>query len=606
MEECRKLFLDGRYEECLHILSASPSSSSSSSTSSSSSFNSSLDFNIALCAFLASQQGQNDVSKLLDELERVVEMAVEKEKRSEEEEEHESLHCATVFEHSVVFFHCACVFFRLSKYTKAMWILQDLFLHRAGMEEAIRQPVCALLLDACVVIPSRSLGDDVVKYLDEKIPLASQSERCLISKAKFYLFFHEISLAQEALSTLLSRKSFCTTNPFHETIVRCCLEASCGDTHNAYHRLEECFIPSNQAGQPSPSPSTPPVTHFRESPFAPLNLENSHSRRMFYNAMGCVSFQRKSFYLASLYFYFALLENDAIVCPPPTRALAVLCAEDQRQSILRNLGVSLLFAHTPALAFRTLRSVLPTSSHDPSLWLRMGECVVSHHVLSSRSHTGAPVKITIQTLNGRDHLLVQGTESASQISSEVNSEEMGLDDGLACFQNCLSLCERSESLSPREYLLMLHAYQNMAFLLLELRRYSAAISIYKAGFKKIPPFDSKEIEDIQMRLCLYASEASLLLGRADLADTFLQNTLPSPSLAVSLHGNYLINLAVTLAAKQNYDQALEAAEMAGKIANDRAFLLKILILLKKGDTENALKILSEQRRDHRPTWLRNT
>lgn len=89
---------------------------------------------------------------------------------------------------------------------------------------------------------------------------------------------------------------------------------------------------------------------------------------------------------------------------------------DRSCSLLYNMALSLLLRGKEKLAFASLQTSLLLLYHQPSLWLRLGECCVVHYLRKKRK------AIREKKQTSKTHALIPATLSTSYLTDEKISQ----------------------------------------------------------------------------------------------------------------------------------------------------------------------------------------
>jgi len=168
----------------------------------------------------------------------------------------------------------------------------------------------------------------------------------------------------------------------------------------------------------------------------------------YYNNLGCIHQIMKKPNLAIYYFKNALekLEANTVngnVVPPQGGGQETTSWVTQAQ-VLYNIGISLLHARRPQVAFEILLEVVGAHYLDPAVWFHLAECCIQHHQPNANSSQASQVS-SGGVGSGPHHKLVASNPPAPEDPSSLPSVPViSLNFAYICLKNAESLLPVSE------------------------------------------------------------------------------------------------------------------------------------------------------------------
>jgi CCR4-NOT transcription complex subunit 10 len=142
-----------------------------------------------------------------------------------------------------------------------------------------------------------------------------------------------------------------------------------------------------------------------------LNLESANSQ--LFNNLAIVHFNLKKYMTSALYFQKSLEQNQA--------QQAVKSSNNKEYDILYNLGVSLLYAKQPLVAFECFQKIVHQFNQNARLWLRLAECciVCYKHSLSETDQQAGETTTEERENNVNYNSTVIGNERIFKLSEKI-------------------------------------------------------------------------------------------------------------------------------------------------------------------------------------------
>jgi len=178
---------------------------------------------------------------------------------------------------------------------------------------------------------------------------------------------------------------------------------------------------------------------------------------LFYNDLGCIHHYLGKFTAAEYYYVKALEYNNQLYT---NKKYLHPFSYDKMNVIMFNRGVSLLLNGKPDLAFQCFMDTLPYYYNSYMIWLRLGECCISHYLIdrhekgyrqpnqSSYQYVLSTHQIVRHTMKtGEATKIYIGTSPNEKIETtnmSITFEKIGLVYGLKYFQNVLILLKKEE------------------------------------------------------------------------------------------------------------------------------------------------------------------
>ncbi|RMX64948.1 hypothetical protein KXD40_001181 [Peronospora effusa] len=363
------------------------------------------------------------------------------------------------------------------------------------------------------------------------------------------------------------------------------------------------------------------------------------------NNMGCIHYQMGQRKAAQSYFARALQATTRA-----TKMDAVVIVSSCHHEIMYNNGLHLLLQGEYALAFRCFHESSRLYFNRPKLWLRLGECCTAafakeqklavvagnksgliQGIVGTGSHRRVLLPTSLPSAASQDIKLPEknsndnGTRGASTDAGDTDgSPTMSLPFGAKCFKNVVLLCNQllgsrnvnghvdtavgvadatdSEALGTEALdMLRQKALINLSYVYLSM--YDPQLAITSAKELLALPTCSKANSFLARS---YTAEALCLLSRASEATDVLQSERDLIEMAeeyareaklqlsrarASVH----VNTATSLLLQGRNPEAEESVTRAVREnPNCRESLeLLVYVLLKKGDTKKALRVLKE-------------
>ncbi|ETW09271.1 hypothetical protein H310_01670 [Aphanomyces invadans] len=370
---------------------------------------------------------------------------------------------------------------------------------------------------------------------------------------------------------------------------------------------------------------------------------------LYLNNLGCVHSQLGHHQAAQSYFAKALETSSP--SRPSSKASGSKTASDAttnaahhlassaQAEILYNNGLQLLVLKKYALAFRCLHAASKLMFNRPKLWLRLGECCTASYaaqrealpteykncLVSAVVGHGAHRRIVLPTRPPTDEPAASITSADSLPSTSSSASEvpsMSLPFAVKCFRNALILSHQVLE-SKGEYVRAAgDATDDGARMSLEesldLLRQKALVNLVYAYLSMNAPElainTAKEL--LAMPTCTtahrflirsYYAEALCMLSRSaeataqlklndmlSLADAYAREAKTDTA---TVHAHLHVNNATTAILQKNMPQAEQSVAQAVRLAPSSRHSLEMLvyILLRKGNSKNAMQILKEAR-----------
>ncbi|CAH0479756.1 unnamed protein product [Peronospora belbahrii] len=363
------------------------------------------------------------------------------------------------------------------------------------------------------------------------------------------------------------------------------------------------------------------------------------------NNMGCIHFQMGYRKAAQSYFARALQATTK-----DTKMDAVVISSSSHHEIMYNNGLHLLLQGEYALAFRCFHESSRLFFNRPKLWLRLGECCTAafakeqklaviagnksgliQGIVGTGSHrrvllpTSLPSAASQNIQLPEKNCIDNGNRAASpDADDEDGSPTMSLPFGAKCFKNVILLCNQlldfrnvngnvgtaavipngadSEALDTKALdVLRQKALINLSYVYLSM--YEPQLAITSAKELLALPTCSKANCFLARS---YTAEALCMLSRASEATKVLQSERDLIDMAEEYareaklqlsraRAGVHVNTATTLLLQGRNPEAEESVTRAVREnPNCRESLeLLVYVLLKKGDTKKALRVLKE-------------
>lgn len=370
------------------------------------------------------------------------------------------------------------------------------------------------------------------------------------------------------------------------------------------------------------------------------------SESVLLNNMGCIHYQMGQRKAAQSYFARALQATTKA-----TKMDAVVISSSSHHEIMYNNGLHLLLQGEYALAFRCLHESSRLFFNRPKLWLRLGECCTAAYakeqklalaagnksgliqgIVGSGSHRRVLLPTNLPSSASQDIKLPEknrsnGARAASAGTTTADgSPTMSLPFGAKCFKNVVLLCSQllssaavngnteksaeasagdgndSEALDAEALdVLRQKALVNLAYVYLSM--YEPQLAITSAKELLSLPTCSKANGFLARS---YTAEALCMLSRAPEATEALQSERDLIAMSEEYaretkiqlsraRAGVHVNNATTLLLQGRNSEAEESVTRAVREnPNCRESLeLLVYVLLKKGDTKKALRVLKE-------------
>ncbi|KAL3671924.1 hypothetical protein V7S43_002591 [Phytophthora oleae] len=367
------------------------------------------------------------------------------------------------------------------------------------------------------------------------------------------------------------------------------------------------------------------------------------SESVLLNNMGCIHYQMGQRKAAQSYFARALQATIKA-----TKMDAVVIASSSHHEIMYNNGLHLLLQGDFALAFRCFHESSRLFFNRPKLWLRLGECCTAafakeqklavvagnksgliQGIVGSGSHRRVLLPTSLPSAASQDIKLPEKNSNGNGVrvsSTDANdadgSPTMSLPFGAKCFKNVVLLCSQlldsgkangtadtiageaadSEALDSEALDVMRQkALVNLSYVYLSM--YEPQLAITSAKELLALPTCSKANSFLARS---YTAEALCMLSRASEATEALQSERDLIAMAEEYareakiqlsraRAGVHVNNATTLLLQGRNSEAEESVTRAVREnPNCRESLeLLVYVLLKKGDTKKALRVLKE-------------
>ncbi|ETO78822.1 hypothetical protein, variant 1 [Phytophthora nicotianae P1976] len=368
------------------------------------------------------------------------------------------------------------------------------------------------------------------------------------------------------------------------------------------------------------------------------------SESVLLNNMGCIHYQMGQRKAAQSYFARALQATTKA-----TKMDAVVITSSSHHEIMYNNGLHLLLQGEYALAFRCFHESSRLFFNRPKLWLRLGECCTAafakeqklavvagnksgliQGIVGSGSHRRVLLPTSVPSAASQDIKLPEknasgnGARSASTDANDADgSPTMSLPFGAKCFKNVVLLCNQllesghvngntdstaageagdSEALDAEALdMLRQKALVNLSYVYLSM--YEPHLAITSAKELLALPTCSKANSFLARS---YTAEALCMLSRAPEATETLQSERnliamaeeyaqeASIQLSRARAGVHVNNATSLLLQGRNSEAEESVTRAVRENPNCRESLeLLVYVLLKKGDTKKALRVLKE-------------
>ncbi|KAL4109324.1 hypothetical protein PRIC1_001025 [Phytophthora ramorum] len=369
------------------------------------------------------------------------------------------------------------------------------------------------------------------------------------------------------------------------------------------------------------------------------------SESVLLNNMGCIHYQMGQRKAAQSYFARALKATTKA-----TKMDAVVIASSSHHEIMYNNGLHLLLQGEYALAFRCFHESSRLFFNRPKLWLRLGECCTAafakeqklaavagnksgliQGIVGAGSHRRVLLPTSLPSAASQDIELPEkngngsGSRKASTDANDADgSPTMSLPFGAKCFKNVVLLCNQlldsgnvngnadgtpppadgadSEVLDVEALdVLRQKALVNLSYVYLSMYEPQLAITSAK---ELLALSTCSKANNFLARS--YTAEALCMLSRASEATEALQSERDLIAMAEEYareakiqlsraRAGVHVNNATTLLLQGRNSEAEESVTRAVREnPNCRESLeLLVYVLLKKGDTKKALRVLKE-------------
>ncbi|KAG1701530.1 hypothetical protein DVH05_010831 [Phytophthora capsici] len=366
------------------------------------------------------------------------------------------------------------------------------------------------------------------------------------------------------------------------------------------------------------------------------------SESVLLNNMGCIHYQMGQRKAAQSYFARALQATIKA-----NKMDAVVIASSSHHEIMYNNGLHLLLQGDFALAFRCFHESSRLFFNRPKLWLRLGECCTAafakeqklavvagnksgliQGIVGSGSHRRVLLPTSLPSAASQDIKLPEKNSNGNGVrasSTDGNNADgsptMSLPFGAKCFKNVVLLCSQlldsgkangnadtvagdahNEALDSEALdVLRQKALVNLSYVYLSM--YEPQLAITSAKELLALPTCSKANSFLARS---YTAEALCMLSRASEATEVLQSERDLIAMAEEYareakiqlsraRAGVHVNNATTLLLQGRNSEAEESVTRAVREnPNCRESLeLLVYVLLKKGDTKKALRVLKE-------------
>lgn len=161
---------------------------------------------------------------------------------------------------------------------------------------------------------------------------------------------------------------------------------------------------------------------------------------MFYNNLGCILHQQRSYHTSILCFSKALKYSLALRSEKPLKLSAL--SQDKSCLVSYNCGIQHLMCGKPLLAARCFREAMPLLHQRPLFWLRFAECsllALEKGLLTARGATSCNDEIEVHVVGSGKwrHLVINPVNSVSHYSDSGSSDEHGNLISLRFARQCL-------------------------------------------------------------------------------------------------------------------------------------------------------------------------
>ncbi|DBA03658.1 TPA: hypothetical protein N0F65_006837 [Lagenidium giganteum] len=373
---------------------------------------------------------------------------------------------------------------------------------------------------------------------------------------------------------------------------------------------------------------------------------------IFLNNMGCIHFQMGQRRAAQSYFSRALETSSK---PAKVTNEAVVINSSSQFEIMYNNGIHLLMQGQYSLAFRCFHASSRLFFNRPKLWLRMGECCTAafdqqqklasssgsksgliQSIIGSGSHRRVLLQTTLPSSASQDIEVPTKNGKAKNNAVPDGTPKMNLPFAAKCFKNTVLLCNQLLEASkatgnpapptfgavvaappPSVSLSELVSESNTSVEALDLLRQKAMVNliyvylcVYEPQLALTTANDllalSSCTKSNRFLACSYAAEALCMLSRSPEATDMLQSEKDLMGLAdeyaceaniqpSQARAGVHVNNATTLILQNKTSEAEESVTRAVRENPSCRESLELLVyvLLRKGDTKKALRVLKE-------------
>ncbi|RZF43999.1 hypothetical protein LSTR_LSTR007271 [Laodelphax striatellus] len=305
-------------------------------------------------------------------------------------------------EHCVIYYNQAVVLYHLKQYSSALKIMNKVFSFIEPMEESLAHRVCLLLIELhlCTQQPDKALA--LITYVENQFVSTENAASKMMAAATA----DKDKDKEKEVAGPPPPPAFvavdAATDAFRLKLLQCrarCFLATCALTA-CQRELRSIIDHASSAASAAPRFLTANL-HYLRGNFAQaiatlgsVPLDNSlqvfketgeSPSVAYYNDMGCLHHYLAKPNLANFYLSKAVAENKAAVASfaAPAAASDNLSGRplhtvggSRQPQLMYNLGVSLLHAGKPLLAFDCLTEAVQVYHMNPRLWLRLAECCI--------------------------------------------------------------------------------------------------------------------------------------------------------------------------------------------------------------------------------------
>ncbi|CAM0950660.1 unnamed protein product [Alopecurus aequalis] len=400
------------------------------------------------------------------------------------------------FDTTIITFNTALILYHLHDYESALSALEPLYRNIEPIDETTALHVCFLLLDITLAVQDASKAADIIQYLERSFGVANTVNHSEITSTVQQQSAQLKPLARSSTppdsdsntaagSEILSVGSFSDDTlefeSFYSTFdggnhlgrpilnefsrASADIAATAADlkvrlqiykvrllllTRNLKVAKRELKVLMNMArGRDSSTELLlkSQLEYARGNYRKAVKLLSTPNNRtepvmlaMFYNNLGCILHQQRSYHTSILCFSKALKYSLSLRSEKPLKLSAL--SQDKSCLVSYNCGIQHLMCGKPLLAARCFREAMPLMYHGPLFWLRFAECsllALEKGLLTARGATSCNDEIEIHVVGSGKwrHLVINPMNSVSHYTESGSSNEHGNLISLRFARQCL-------------------------------------------------------------------------------------------------------------------------------------------------------------------------